>query len=325
MSVHHVIALLFNLQFVVTVLTAILAFATIVTIGIPLMERNALAARMKAVAERRDELRIRHHASLKKSKRGLRSEPVSFMKNTVERLRLSRIMETHTTRDKLIRAGYRGQAPLVAFMFFRFVMPFIVFATSLFYLFLVLHLSWSTNEKLLASLLAAGFGYYLPDLFVTNKIQRRQESILRAFPDALDLMLICVESGMSIEAAFTRVATEIGTQSAELAEEFGLTTAELSYLPDRRQAFENLAKRCGHSGVKAVAAALNQAERYGTPLGQALRVTAQENREMRMQEAERKAAALPAKLTVPMIVFFLPCLFIVILGPAGMRVMHLMH
>ncbi|MDE2466527.1 MAG: type II secretion system F family protein [Alphaproteobacteria bacterium] len=325
MSVHHVIALLFNLQFVVTVLTAILAFATIVTIGIPLMERNALAARMKAVAERRDELRIRHHASLKKNKRGLRSEPVSFMKSTVERLKLSRIMETHTTRDKLIRAGYRGQAPLVAFMFFRFVMPFIVFATSLFYLFLVLHLSWSTNEKLLASLLAAGFGYYLPDLFVTNKIQRRQESILRAFPDALDLMLICVESGMSIEAAFTRVATEIGTQSAELAEEFGLTTAELSYLPDRRQAFENLAKRCGHSGVKAVAAALNQAERYGTPLGQALRVTAQENREMRMQEAERKAAALPAKLTVPMIVFFLPCLFIVILGPAGMRVMHLMH
>ena len=148
---------------------------------------------------------------------------------------------------------------------------------------------------------------------------------MRAFPDALDLLLICVESGMSIEAAFTRVASEIGSQSVELAEEFALTTAELSYLPDRRQAFENLAKRCGHSGVKAVAAALNQAERYGTPLGQALRVTAQENREMRMQEAERKAAALPAKLTVPMIVFFLPSLFIVILGPAAMRVMHLMH
>jgi tight adherence protein C len=234
-------------------------------------------------------------------------------------------METTTTRDKLIRAGYRGQAPLIAFMFFRFVMPFLVFAVSLFYLFVVLHLSWSASEKLVASLMAAGFGYYLPDLFVTNKVQRRQESIMRAFPDALDLLLICVESGMSIETAFTRVASEIGTQSAELAEEFALTTAELSYLPERRQAFENLAKRCGHSGVKAVAAALNQAERYGTPLGQALRVTAQENREMRMQEAERKAAALPAKLTVPMIVFFLPSLFIVILGPAAMRVMHLMH
>ena len=148
---------------------------------------------------------------------------------------------------------------------------------------------------------------------------------MHAFPDALDLLLICVESGMSIEAAFTRVSTEIGQQSVELAEEFALTTAELSYLPERRQAFENLARRCGHSGVKAVSAALNQAEKYGTPLGQALRVTAQENREMRMQEAERKAAALPAKLTVPMIVFFLPCLFVVILGPAIIRVMHTFH
>ncbi len=325
MDIHHLIDLMFNLQFLVTVVAAVLAFATIVTIGIPLMERNVLAARMKSVAERRDELRARHHAALRKGKRGLRSEPVSFMKSTVERLKLSRIMESHSTRDKLIRAGYRGQAPLIAFMFFRFVMPFIVFAVSLLYLFVLLHLSWSTSEKLVASFLAAGFGYYLPDLFVTNKIQRRQESIMRAFPDALDLLLICVESGMSIEAAFSRVAAEIGSQSAELAEEFALTTAELSYLPERRQAFENLARRCGHSGVKAVAAALNQAERYGTPLGQALRVTAQENREMRMQEAERKAAALPAKLTVPMILFFLPSLFIVILGPAAMRVMHLMH
>jgi tight adherence protein C len=129
---------------------------------------------------------------------------------------------------------------------------------------------------------------------------------------------------MSIESAFTRVATEIGTQSPELAEELALTTAELSYLPDRRQAFDNLARRCGHQGVKAVATALNQAEKYGTPMGQALRVTANENREMRMQEAERKAASLPAKLTVPMILFFLPCLFIVILGPAIIQIKRMM-
>ncbi len=146
---------------------------------------------------------------------------------------------------------------------------------------------------------------------------------MQAFPDALDLMLICVESGMSIEAAFNRVAMEVGTQSVELAEELGLTTAELSYLPDRRTAFANLATRCGHSGVKAVAAALIQSEKYGTPMGQALRVTAQENREMRMSEAEKKAAALPAKLTVPMIVFFLPALFVVILGPAVIQVMSI--
>jgi tight adherence protein C len=168
-------------------------------------------------------------------------------------------------------------------------------------------------------------GFYVPDLFVNNMIARRQTSIMRAFPDALDLMLICVESGMSIESAFTRVAGEIGSQSAELAEELALTTAELSYLPDRRQAFDNLAKRCGHAGVKAVATALNQAEKYGTPLGAALRVTAQENREMRMQEAERKAASLPAKLTVPMIIFFLPCLFVVIMGPAVITIKHMMH
>src|SRR5260221_10491072 len=149
------------------------------------------------------------------------------------------------------------------------------------------------------------------------------DSIMRAFPDSLDLMLICVESGMSIEAAFNRVAQEVGTQSVELAEELGLTTAELSYLPDRRVAFQNLAERCGHSGVRAVAAALIQSEKYGTPVGTALRVTAAENREMRMSDAERKAAALPAKLTVPMIIFFLPCLFVVILGPAALKIMGL--
>jgi tight adherence protein C len=155
-------------------------------------------------------------------------------------------------------------------------------------------------------------------------IQRRQQSIMQAFPDALDLMLICVESGMSIETAFTRVSAEIGSQSPELAEELALTTAELSYLPDRRQAFDNLAKRCGHDGVKQVATALNQAEKYGTPMGQALRVTATENRELRMQEAERKAASLPAKLTVPMIIFFLPCLFVVIMGPAAITISRMM-
>jgi tight adherence protein C len=155
-------------------------------------------------------------------------------------------------------------------------------------------------------------------------IQRRQQSIMQAFPDALDLMLICVESGMSIETAFTRVSAEIGSQSPELAEELALTTAELSYLPDRRQAFDNLAMRCGHDGVKQVATALNQAEKYGTPMGQALRVTATENRELRMQEAERTAASLPAKLTVPMIIFFLPCLFVVIMGPAAITISRMM-
>jgi tight adherence protein C len=316
--------ILFDKTFDITAIAAILAFATVVTLGLPMLDRNQLGTRMKAVAERREELRARHHASL--NKRGsLRAEPVSFMKATVERFKLSNILESEGLRDKLAQAGKRGQPPLIAFLFFRFVMPPIVFLVALFYLFVMTHFEWTGFNKLLAAIGAALFGFYLPDLAVSNMIQKRREAIMKAFPDALDLMLICVESGMSIEPAFTKVAAEIGGQSSELAEELALTTAELSYLPERSQAFDNLAKRCGHSGVKAVAAALNQAEHYGTPLGQALRVTAQENREMRMLEAEKKAAALPAKLTVPMILFFLPCLFVVILGPAVMRVMATFH
>jgi tight adherence protein C len=319
-----VMNLLFDKAFLATLFVGILAFATVLTLGIPYLEGNGLNERLKSVAARREELRAKHHAALNAKRGTLRIEPVSYMKATLDRFKLGNILESENTRDKLGSAGYRGQAPLIAFMFFRFVMPFIVFVVVLFYLFLILHLSWSPVQKVGAAFVGAMIGFYLPDMFVNNMIQRRQGSIMRAFPDALDLMLICVESGMSIESAFTRVASEIGSQSAELAEELALTTAELSYLPDRRQAFDNLAKRCGHSGVKAVATALNQAEKYGTPLGAALRVTATENREMRMQEAERKAASLPAKLTVPMIIFFLPCLFVVIMGPAILTIKKMM-
>ena len=316
---------LFDKSFIATVMAAILAFATIVTLGLPLAERDGLGQRLKSVAERREELRAKHHAALNAKRGALRVEPTSYMKNTLERFKLTSLLESENSKDKLARAGFRGQAPLIAFMFFRFVMPPVVFLVMLFYLFVLTHLHYSLTTKLLAAFAGALFGFYLPDLWVTNTTTRRQQSIMRAFPDALDLMLICVESGMSIESAFNKVAAEIGTQSAELAEELALTTAELSYLPERRQAFDNLAKRCGHRGVKAVAVALNQAEKYGTPLGQALRVTATENREMRMQEAERKAASLPAKLTVPMILFFLPCLFVVVIGPAIMKLMHIAH
>src|SRR4051812_31246897 len=319
-----VLNILFDRDFVVMLIVGALSFATMVTLGLPLLDRRSLGSRMKAVSERREELRMKHHAALGK-RTSLRTEPVTFMKQTLEKLKLSNILESANTRERLVQAGYRGQAPLVTFLFFRFVMPFILFAAALIYLFGVLHLTWQPYQKFLAALGTALLGFYVPDLFLSNRIQRRRESIMRVFPDALDLLLICVESGMSIEAAFTRVAAEVGSQSVELAEEFGLTTAELSYLPERRLAFENLAKRCGHSGVKAIAAALNQSEKYGTPLGQALRVCALESREARMVEAEKKAAALPAKLTVPMIVFFLPCLFVVIMGPAIMKVMHIMH
>jgi tight adherence protein C len=316
---------LFDKVFMITAIAAIFAFATIVTLGLPLIERDGLGDRLKSVAKRREELRLRHHAALNAKRGSLRVEPSNLMKGVLEQFKLGNMLESENTREKLASAGYRGQAPLIAFMFFRFVMPPLVLLGMLLYLFVVTHFHYSTMEKVCAAFAGALLGYYLPDLFVSNITARRQKSIMQAFPDALDLMLICVESGMSIETAFQRVAAEIGAQSSELAEELGLTTAELSYLPDRRQAFDNLAKRCGHPGVRSVAIALNQAEKYGTPMGQALRVTATENREMRMSEAERRAASLPAKLTVPMILFFLPCLFVVVLGPAIMNIMHLSH
>ncbi len=244
------------------------------------------------------------------------------MQTIVERFNLSKWVGQEEARALLVQAGYRGQAPYVTFLFFRLVTPIVSLLVSLFYVFVVINLDQPPLLKLALCIGATYFGMHLPALFIKNKITRRQLSIKRAFPDALDLLLICVELGNSIEAAFKRVSQEIGIQSIPLAEELTLTTAELSYLQDRRQAYENLAKRTNLEGVKSVCMALQQAERYGTPLAQTLRVMAQENRDMRMSEAEKKAAGLPPKLTVPMILFFLPVLFVVILGPAAIRVMQ---
>jgi tight adherence protein C len=320
--------LVFDPTFLATAAAASFVFATILTLGVPMLDRNTLGKRLKAVAERREELRAKHKESLKERRgSGLRTEAkgsTRLIKQISARFNLTKLVASEGTQDKLQQAGMRGPTPLIVFNFCRFVMPFVVFVLALLYIYFLAHVTWPPMMKLAAAVGAALIGFYLPDVFITNVIHRRQASIMSAFPDALDLLLICVESGMSVEAGFTKVAAEIGQASTELAEEFALTTAELSYLPDRKQAFDNLAKRCGHPGVKAVATALNQAERYGTPLGQALRICAQENREMRMQEAEKKAAALPAKLTVPMILFFLPVLFVVIMAPAIMKISRMM-
>jgi tight adherence protein C len=243
------------------------------------------------------------------------------MKRVVDQFNLAKWVGQETAREKLIQAGHRGQAPYVAYLFFRMISPVIALMVAVFYIFFVLKMDQPPMIKVAMCLFAAYVGMQLPWFFLKNQIAKRQLSVRRAFPDALDLLLICVESGMSIEAAFRKVSQEIGSQSIPLAEELTLTTAELSYLQDRKVAYENLAKRTDLEGVKAVCMALAQSERYGTPLGQTLRVMAQENRDMRMSEAEKKAAALPPKLTVPMILFFLPVLFIVILGPAAIRVM----
>jgi len=311
-------------QFLTMSLAGIAAVATVFTLAMPYVVTDTLDKRMKAVALEREMIRQRERERLaQESKVTLRQSPKLYMKRIVDNFNLSKWVGQEAARAMLVQAGFRGQAPYITYLFFRMVMPVIMLLASLFYIFIVLNLAYPPMIKFAMSIGCAYLGMQSPNLFLKNKIQRRQLSLKRAFPDALDLLLICVESGMSIEAAFRRVSQEVGTQSVGLAEEFTLTTAELSYLPDRRQAYENLAQRTGLEGVKAVCLALQQAERYGTPLGTTLRVLAQENRDMRMSEAEKKAAALPPKLTVPMILFFLPVLFVVILGPAAIRVMSL--
>jgi tight adherence protein C len=310
-------------QFLIMLFAAVAAGATVMTLALPLWSPDILGRRMRSVAIERDRIRQRERDRLNSETVRLRRSPKQYMKTIVERFNLNKWVGQDAARAKLIQAGYRGQAPYVAYLFFRMVVPISMLLFSLFYVFLVLRLNQPVFVKVGICIAATYLGMQLPYLFLKNKIARRQLSIRRAFPDALDLLLICVESGMSIEAALRKVSAEIGSQSVALAEELILTTAELSYLPDRRQAYENLATRTDLDGVKSVCIALQQAERYGTPLAQTLRVMAQENRDMRMSEAEKRAAALPPKLTVPMILFFLPVLFVVILGPAAIKVMEM--
>jgi tight adherence protein C len=310
--------------FLIALLVAVAVFATVFTV-LPALGGDPLKARMKSVALERDELRakqrVRLAAEAERRRKGLREVQSVGMRNIVERLDLKRALADENTLNQLKVAGFRGQNPLTRFLFFRLVLPFFGFALAGIYVYFLGGLADQPPfMKLIACIGAAYAGFYAPNLYVSNRAAKRKQSIQRAWPDALDLMLICVESGMSVEAALRKVADEIGSQSVDLAEELVLANAELSYLQERKQAYDNLASRTGLESVKSVAQALVQAERYGTPVAQALRVLANESREMRMNEAEKKAAALPPKLTVPMILFFLPVLFAVILGPAGIQI-----
>jgi len=304
--------------------SAVAASATVLTLAMPLLAGDNLEKRMKTVAIEREKIRQRERERLARGEKvSLRSSPKQYMKRVVDQFNLNKWVGQEEARAMLVQAGYRGHGPYVAFLFFRMVAPLVALVLTLFYIFVVVDLDQPPTIKILICLAGAYGGMQAPKIFLQNKITRRQQSIKRAFPDALDLLLICVEAGISIEQAFRRVSQEIGAQSIPLAEELTLTTAELSYLQERRQAYENLAVRTNLEGVKSVCMALQQAERYGTPLSAALRSMAAENRAMRMSEAEKKAAGLPPKLTVPMILFFLPVLFVVILGPAVIRVMEI--
>ena len=314
-----------NLQLLTALSAALSVSAAIILVSWPYLARDQLSARMAQVASERERIRLRERSRLNNqaNKVSLRNEPKRLFKEIVDRFNLAKQAESGELALMLRQAGYRGRGPMMAFLAARLLAPVGMLLLSALYVFLILQLQQPPFVKIAIVLAATGFGYYVPTIYIKNKIAKRQLSIRRSWPDALDLLLICVECGMGIDSCFRKVAEEIGLQSPDLAEELSLTTAELAYLQDRRKAFENLGERTGLEGVKAVVTSLIQSEKYGTSLGQTLRVLAQENRDMRMAEAERKASALPPKLTVPMIVFFLPSLFAVILSPALIKFLGL--
>ena len=289
----------------------------------PYLMPDTLGARMKKVKEEREAIRRRERSRLlgKEAPSLLRAEPKKIFKDILDRLNLGEELSNSTVVKKLRMAGYQGQSPVVTFLAVQIIIPGVLFIVAALYAFVIpKQIEYPFFTKLIAVMAVTLIGYYIPGLYVKNKINKRQTAIRRSWPDALDLLLICVESGMGLESALGKVADEVVAQCPELAQEFALMTAELSYLPERQKAYENLAERIGLEAVNALVVALNQSEKYGTSVGQSLRVLAQETRDKRMSAAEKKAAALPPKLTVPMILFFLPVLFAIIMTPALIQV-----
>ena len=318
------ISALLQPETIITLLISLAAFAAVLSAGAPLLQDDPLKNRMDLVNAERERIRAERKGKADGAPKLRDLGKVGFARRFVDLLNLRKIFEAETSRDLLRQAGLRSERHLIIYLSCRIAVPIglgifaFVYASTLY--------GDSMPVEVLLGCAATGalLGNYLPYILLRNMITRRQASIRRAWPDSLDLLLICVESGMAIEPAMQRVAREIGAISIPLAEELALTVAELSFLPDRRQAFENLGKRTGMPQVKSVVTSLIQSERYGTPLGTSLRVLAQENRDMRMAEAERKAAALPPRLTVPMMLFFMPVIFVVIMGPVVMMVSQIL-
>lgn len=288
--------------------------------------RNRLEVRMRRISGEREQ--IRQRARDLRSPRGADEDPITAIRRAnaswagrlIALFGFDEPAEGSGISIMLQTAGYRGRTAYVTYVAMRLLCPIVTFALTLLYLTAVIGAELPTSAHLLIATATGGLGYYMPALYVRNRTLKRQQSIQRAWPDALDLLLICVQSGMAVEPALQKVSGEIGSQSIDLAEELGLTTAELSYLPERSQAYENLARRTGLDCVKAVVSSLKQSEKQGTAIGRSLRVLAQENRDLRLSLAEKTAAALPPKLTVPMILFFLPVLFVVILTPSIIQI-----
>jgi tight adherence protein C len=295
-------------------------FVTMVALGRAFVPHDPMAARIKSHQQRRQHL-LHQILTVDAPEGTAKQDFVQIIRKLVERLKLTRGDDARKTTDKLAQAGWRSRDMLAVYLGARFLMPFVAGAGALFVVTMM-----GENLSMIGSVSAAGAGVlvgaYLPVLLLKNAISRRYQKLRRQLPDALDLLVICAEAGLSLDAALTRVAREMGPSAPELSDEVGLTAIELGFLPNRRQALLNLVRRADLPPIRAVINTLTQTERYGTPLAHSLRVLAAEFRDDRMMKAEEKAARLPAIMTVPMILFILPCLFVVLIGPAIIQVME---
>lgn len=308
----------------ITYLAGAAAFLAVVAFALPFLQLDQKGNRLRNVTKRRQELSRKQIESLTPEatlRANRANKRVDTMKKILAKLKLQDLVASQTIKDELAQAGYRGTSAVVVFVFFRIVGAVALGIGASVMLFFFVGDSLNPGLKLALSVAGVAAGFFLPKMIVTNMGQKRMTDMNKTFPDAMDLLVICVESGLSVEVAFQRVTEEIIETSPVLAQEIGLTSAELAYLGDRSKALQNFAARTGHPGVKSLTTTLIQSEKYGTPVASALRVLSIEQREERMAKAEKKAAALPAQLTVPMIVFFLPLLFLVIMGPTVIKIM----
>jgi tight adherence protein C len=302
----------------ITGLASLAVLATFVAMWQALRPKNAFERRLAQIVEGKETLRRTALAS--RSRRQYR-RPVGLMREAVTRLDLLRSKHAAEARLMLARAGLRSPDAMVGYLFARLCLPSI-FGIAVLADGYALHLMPITSEfRFVAALAAVLLGFYAPKLYLTNAAGKRAKQLQLALPDGLDLMVICAEAGLSLDATLMRVSRELAASWPELAEEFAITAAELTFLPDRRLAFDNLNNRTNSDAIRAVVNTLQQTAKFGTPLAQSLRVLSIESRAARMTRAEEKAARLPAMLTVPMIVFILPTLFIVLLGPAAINIM----
>jgi tight adherence protein C len=309
----------FDVTLVGTLLSMVAAAAVLLAIYSAITIRDPMAKRVKALNERRDALKAGLVTTARKRQSLIRrNETTDRMGAFLGGARMLQDSQIKVIQQKLAQAGIRNKEWAVAVVFARLVAPIVLGSLGALVIYWIDYFpEWSTFKKFMAFAAMVLAGYKGPDVFIQNLVNKRTDAIRKGLPDALDLLVICAEAGLTVDAAFERVSRELGRAYPELGDEFSMTSIELSFLHERRQAFENLAYRVNLDAVKGVVTTMVQTERYGTPLASALRVLSAEFRNERMMRAEEKAARLPAIMTVPLILFILPTLFVVILGPAG--------